>query len=79
MDGKDQQLKFEIFTWKKLSHGLFDYHNRDSICLNMKVDPVSQVFIRVGSGVKSFPTFDLATRCKKAEEKKGNTKGPTDY
>ena len=34
-------IKLEAFTWKKVSHGLFDYDNKDYLSINIKIAPDS--------------------------------------
>jgi hypothetical protein len=66
---KNEIVKFEIFTWKKISHGLFDYDNKNCNQTNLKVDQISHVFIRVDDTVRAFPSFEEAVNCKKNEMK----------
>ena len=34
-------IKLEAFTRKKVSHGLFDYDNKDYLSINIKIVPDS--------------------------------------
>lgn len=69
---KEGNIKFEMFTWKKISHGLFDYDNKNCNLTNLKVDQDSQVFVRAGDSIKAFPSFELAGKFK-TQEMRGST------
>jgi len=44
---KGEIVKLEIYNWRKISDGLFDYHNKDCHMTNLKVEQTSQVFMRI--------------------------------
>lgn len=50
-------IKLEAFTWKKVSHGLFDYDNKDYLSINIKIAPDSWVIARISNSIKSFSSF----------------------
>ena len=50
-------IKLEAFTWKKVSHGLFDYDNKDYLSINTKIAPDSWVIARISNSIKSFSSF----------------------
>ncbi|CAI2362209.1 unnamed protein product [Moneuplotes crassus] len=58
------QIKLEIFSWTKISHGLFDYQNKDCRCCHIKADIASQVFLRIENAVKTFKTLGKAKQFK---------------
>ena len=66
---KDEHIKFEFFTWKKISHGLFDYDNKNCCQTNIKVPIETQVFIRAGDTIKCFKSFGEACKFKEDEGK----------
>ena len=64
---KSETLKLEIFSWKKISHGLFDYENKNCQLTNVKTNKDSLVFVRAGNTVRTFPTFIIANKFKENE------------
>ena len=61
---KGEIVKLEIYNWRKISHGLFDYHNKDCHMTNLKVEQTSQVFMRIWNNVQAFDNFQSAKICK---------------
>lgn len=64
---KDGSLKIEYLTWRRISHGLFDYDN----ALNweqstLKLSLNSQVIVREADHLKAFDNFKLAWDHKKS-------------
>ena len=64
---KGELIRLEAVTWRKISHGLFDYDNKNLTSLHSKVRGDSQVFIRVGDGIKTFSSFFNAIEFKQKE------------
>ena len=66
---KGEWLRLEAVTWRKISHGLFDYDNKNLTSIHSKVRADSQVFVRVGDTIKAFSSFWDAIKYKHNELK----------
>jgi len=56
-----------VYVHSKISHGLFDYLKKDYNLSSLKIEPKSQVLMRVGSQVQAFDSFERAREVKETE------------
>ena len=68
-----------VYVHSKISHGLFDYLKKDYNLSSLKIEPKSQVLMRVGSQVQAFDSFERAREVKETEAWRGKHKSGEEY